>query len=485
MSKTLLTCSLALATVVPALAQWNLPYVRPVKYDYAESYSSTLAAGLKGEPGLLQDEMKRTWAYYKTTFILSNGLVNHRKKVNGQITGANEAVSEGQGYGMLLAVIMNDQATFNRIFEAANQYMWNSGRKSLFVWNWPSGQTGAATDADLDYGLALVFADELRRKGLWQPYDKGGITYNLRAMEVIRSIRANMTSQDYLLPGDNWGGDGLNNLNPSYFATANLKVFNAYQKEVDFAPVIRNCYAVLRKTATQFQKGQAPDWITKDGNQAGGRSRDMLDDAIRTPWRMAMDALWFQDPSAIEFCRNSKNSITEYNNANPNVFLNQMGHYKADGSLITNSSGLERIAMWATAVLASGDKTYSQKVLGRDLILRLLGDKLTGGLGSTSLGENEFYYKQSLAMLGLATFTGQFPNILEDMKGTVTPVSLGPVRPESHAGDQGSIFAIGNRLRTVGSAAFSLENLDRGNQGTIRAAGVDGRWKLYPAILKR
>lgn len=422
MKKIATACLALLGFFAEGRAQWNMGYQRPAKYDFTASYGATLTAGLKDDPAFLSAALKKGWGYYKATFIQANGLVNHRRKVNGQVIGTNEAVSEGQGYGMLLAVIMNDQVTFNRVFEAANQYMWRDDRKSYFIWNWPSGGQGAATDGDIDVGMALVFADELVKKKLWQPYAKTP-SYNTRAMDIIRSIRKNMTSQDYLLPGDNWGGDGLNNLNPSYFATANMKVFNAYQTEVSFTPVIATSYAVLKKCTSQYQKGQAPDWITKDGNK-GPKGNDMLDDAIRTPYRIGLDALWFGDATAIEFCKNSRNTLTEYGNPESRFVLNQMGLYKADGTLMPSTSSLDHMAMWAVAVLGSGDKAYASKVIGRDLILRLVGDGITDAFGSTQLGEIDYYYKQSLGLLGFAVITGQFANVLEDMKGDVKPVLL-------------------------------------------------------------
>jgi hypothetical protein len=192
---------------------------------------------------------------------------------------------------------------------------------------------------------------------------------------------------------------------------------------VDFKPVIASSYAVLKKCAGQYQKGQAPDWITKDGNK-GPKGNDMLDDGIRTPYRIGLDAIWFGDPSAIEYCKNSRNSLTEYANPESRFVLNQMGLYKADGTLVPGSSGLDRMAMWSVAVLGSGDKAYSGKVIGRDLILRMVGDGITDGFGSTQLGEIDYYYKQSLGLLGFAAITGQFPNVLEDMKGDVKPVLL-------------------------------------------------------------
>jgi endo-1,4-beta-D-glucanase Y len=466
MKKLILASVAVLGILAQSHAQWNLPYVRPAKYDYSSFYGATLASGLKDDPTFLQSALKKAWGYYKTTFIQANGLVNHRRKVNGQIIGANEAVSEGQGYGMLLAVILNDQATFNRIFEAANQYMWRDDRMSYFIWNWPSGSQGAATDGDIDVGLALVFADELQKKKFWAPYSKGGITYNSRAMDIIRSIRKNMTSQDYLLPGDNWGGEGLNNLNPSYFATANMKVFNAYQSEVNFAPVIATSYAVLKKCATQYQKGQAPDWITKDGTK-GPKGNDMLDDAIRTPYRIGMDAIWFADPTAIEYSRNSKNSLTEYSNAESRFVINQMGHYKADGTLIANTSAVDRMAMWSTAVLGSGDKPYTTKVISRDLILRIVGDGITDAFGSTQLGEIDFYYKQSLGMLGFAVITGQFPNVLDDMKNNPIPTSLARPRGQAAAYDRNAGSGPG-----TGSMIFGWVPDQYGHSGFFT---IDGR----------
>jgi len=481
MKKWMMACVAMLGIWTHSEAQWNLPYVRPAKYDYSSYYSAALASGLKDDPSFLKAALQKGWGYYKTTFILSNGLVCHRRKENGQVIGTNEAVSEGQGYGMLLSVLMNDQATFNRIFEAANQFMWRDDHKSYFIWNWPSGAQGSATDADIDVGMALVFADELQKKKLWQPYSKGGIDYHSRAMDIIRSIRKNMSSQDFLLPGDNWGGDGLNNLNPSYFATANMKVFDAYQSEVDFSPVIANCYAVMKKCSAQWQKGQTPDWITKDGNK-GSKGNDMLDDGIRAPYRIGLDALWFGDATAIEFCRNSRNTLSEYANADSRFVLNQMGLYNAGGTLITGSSALDHMAMWSTAVLASGDKTYTTKVIGRDLILRLVGDGLTDAFGSTQLGEIDYYYKQSLGLMGFAAITGQFPNVLEDMKGNVIPVAL--VRPEPRgarvlAGDAGSQGA--GILNLEGPGASSIWFAWPGSTSALSRASASLRSAIFSA----
>ena len=298
----------------------------------------TLNVYLNVKPDYFKTELKLAWGFWKTNFIQSNGLVNHKRLVNNQLTGANEAVSEGQGYGMLLSVLINDQATFNRVFEAANANMWDNGRKSYFIWNWPNGSQGAATDADLDIGLALVFADELQKEKLWQPYNKGGITYNSRAMDIIKSIRTNMTSQNYLLPGDNWGGDGVNNLNPSYFATAWLKVFNAYQKRGGFHRRHRRLLCRAGQDAQVFRRARrrigAPQGRPgQPGRQQAGAGLGMLSDAIRTPWRIAMDAFGSTTPAPSPIARTPRNPDGIHQHHQPALLAAQMAQYTKAGAV--------------------------------------------------------------------------------------------------------------------------------------------------------
>lgn len=439
---------------------WNLPYGRPAGYDYTQYYAPNMNVYLSVKPDYFKSELQMAWGYWKQNFIMaSTGLVNHRRLVNNSLTGTNEAVSEGQGYGMLLGVLLNDQATFNKVFEAANTHMWDNGRKSYFKWTWPSGSQGAATDADLDIGLALVFADELQKAKLWQPYNKGGITYNSRAMEIIKSIRANMVSANHLLPGDNWGGDGVNNLNPSYFATAWLKVFNAYQKEVDFTAVIDDCYAVLAKVP-RYGLGQAPDWCNPSGgqaSQAGSKPEQglgMLSDGIRTPWRIAMDALWFNDARAIAYCRNVQKTLTEYNNANLAMLAAQMSHYNRNGQTIVETRGsFDNVALWTSAVLGSKDTAFTRKATNSQIIGRISGTSLDY-FGDVALQDDKFYYKQSIAMLGFAAIGGQFPNVLADAK---SPVGINPAPAARGPGAQARSIVRNGVTAWIGPAAGTAD----------------------------
>ncbi len=83
----------------------------------------------------------------------------------------HDCVSEGIGYGMILALYSNDQEYFNKIWDAGETYMWTG---SLYNWRiYESGTTagsGAATDAEEDIAAMLIFADELVKKNIWSPY---------------------------------------------------------------------------------------------------------------------------------------------------------------------------------------------------------------------------------------------------------------------------------------------------------------------------
>jgi hypothetical protein len=237
---------------------------------------------------------------------------------------------------------------------------------------------------------------------------------------MIKSIRETMVSGDVLLPGDSWGGDGFNNINPSYFATAAMRVFNQYQNTHDYTNVINKCYTILESTQN-YNKGQAPDWCNASGHPVG-KHYGMTIEAIRVPWRIGLDAIWFNDERAIAYCKKTKNTLTKYGTSD--VF-SQMIEYKPDGSPDMDdpdrqADNFERIALWSTAVLGSKDKSFTKGVFIKDLNYAITGGTLHDWMGTFETDGN-FYYKQSLAMLGYATIFGLFPNVLKDMETYVKP----------------------------------------------------------------
>jgi hypothetical protein len=242
---------------------------------------------------------------------------------------------------------------------------------------------------------------------------------------MLASIKNNMTSGNFLLPGDNWGGAGISNLNPSYFATGFFRVFDQYQTAIQFAPVAASCYTVLKARSSQYAKGQAPDWCTSGGGQASqpasGQAYSglgMTNDAMRTPWRICMDALWFDIADAKTFCSNSRNTLSAYtsvtaSNQAPPALLQQLAQYTNSLTPITSTAGqFHCIAMWLCSAIGSKDAAYAKQLINGTLVTRVAGQ--TSCFGDPALSDQYYYYNQSLGMLGFAAFTGMFPNVMAD-----------------------------------------------------------------------
>ena len=425
--------ALSCTAIIPGAAfsddtLWNMPYVRPSKYNYLSYYSTDVTTYLASDPAYFKKRLTSGWNYYKANFIMSSGLVN---QMQGSGVGTTTAVSEGQGYGMLLALINNDQAAFNRIFQAANQYMWNSSHNSYFNWKIVNGSvsaTGAATDAELDICMALIFADKLQKNSAvtkWQAFNSGGVTYSSRATQMLQSISANMTQNNYLLPGDNWAGNGINNLDPSYFATGWMHAFDQFQTTYKFTPVAATCYTVLKSRGAQFNKGQAPDWCSSSGGQASSpqsgqtyQGLGMTEDAIRTPWRICMDALWFDNSDAKTFCSNSRTTLTNYTQtaSDPLALKAQLTEYTNTQTAVPATAArpgaFHFAAMWLCGAIGSKDAAYAKQCINGSWLQTIAG--VTDCFGDKAQSDEYYYYNQSLAMLGFAAITGMFPNVLAD-----------------------------------------------------------------------
>src|SRR5690606_25922922 len=137
-------------------------------FEMADAFGPTVSLMPRIEDPRLDSALARTarGIIRRNIDPYADGLV-HRP--NSEEPG--DAVSEGQAYGMMIALYSGDQATFNRVWDAAEKLMWNTGSK---LYDWRVGAkggiigTGMATDADQDIALMLLFADSLVAKGKWK-----------------------------------------------------------------------------------------------------------------------------------------------------------------------------------------------------------------------------------------------------------------------------------------------------------------------------
>jgi endo-1,4-beta-D-glucanase Y len=248
-----------------------------------------------------------TW---KTQYIASCGTTPAQYRV--KFDDPTYTVSEGIGYGMLLAAYAGDKDLFDGLW---TYYKASSDANGLMNWKRQGcspNQSNAATDADEDAAMALVVA-EYQWPALNSPYD-----YKAEANTIITNINRceidkNTTPQFQPSAGDGWiscNASGNNCRNPSYMAPAYYKCWSTSpyitspQPTCPWSTVVTTSLNLVN--ANVSSKGLVTNWSDQNGvtNGCNGPSGEFGYDASRNPWRMATYAAWYGDASAITICNN-------------------------------------------------------------------------------------------------------------------------------------------------------------------------------------
>lgn len=276
------------------------------------AYKNTPAAQIPivfSEKGMLD----ALWKNYKTEYI-EEGTGRALDKQQDNIT-----TSEGQSYTMLRSAWTGDKETFDLAFKWTNEnlkrredslYSWLFGRKADGSYGVLTERGGynSATDADIDMAVALIFAHNR-----WNEDD-----YLAAAKNIIKDIWAKevveVKGTPYL---------AANNLekfssqkpiiNPSYFAPYAFRMFAEVDPAHDWMGVVDSSYALLERTASSTldkpaSAGLPPDWVVlnkttgePEATNISNLTTNFSYDALRTPWRIALDYMWFKEPRAKEY----------------------------------------------------------------------------------------------------------------------------------------------------------------------------------------
>jgi endo-1,4-beta-D-glucanase Y len=281
----------------------------PFPVDSAKVGSCSKPAGASGKY-LVQ--MYNTW---KKTFVTGSG--NSTRVIRPE--NGNDTVSEGIGYGMLIAVYMGDQPLFDGLWSYAKAH---PASGLLMNWCIPgnggscSASGGSATDADEDMAFALLQADKQ-----W-----GGGSYASDASMLIKQIGDKDIDTGTMLPngGSNFGS-GMQT-NPSYWAPAYYRAFATVDSGHPWNTIANNVYTALNAIAGKSNGNAAgalvPAWCSGSncGSVAGNGYTDgaiYQYDAHRVPWRFGLDACWngttsgstFLSKNAAFFANIAKNGI--------------------------------------------------------------------------------------------------------------------------------------------------------------------------------
>lgn len=220
----------------------------------------------------------------------------------------NSTVSEGIAYGMIIAVMFDDQPLFDAFWQYALCFLNANGLMSWYIA--PDGSralgSGGATDSDEDMAWALVMAHRQ-----WGGRGSLGETYLSHAQRQIERVWQFEVDHErfdgMLIPGDEWRGQNV--FNPSYFAPNQYRIFGEVSGNREgFERVIERGYhivfASLNDSSQNRDNGLVPAWCDADGTPVEafpGAMTNYQTDSARLPFRLGQDFAYNGDPRAQQY----------------------------------------------------------------------------------------------------------------------------------------------------------------------------------------
>jgi endo-1,4-beta-D-glucanase Y len=269
------------------------------------------------------------------------------------------SVSEGQGYGMMLAAYMagydpDAQTVFDSLFRFSLAFH-SVATPSLFGWQQveeegeivdsPLGGTNSATDGDLDIAYALLLADK-------QWGSNGPINYLARANTVMEGIlAADVNLTKFTLKLGNWvkpsTPEYLNATRLSDFMLNHLRVFEAVTGDPKWTSLLDKAYVIINDLYTHFapSTGLVPDFSEFIDNEYIPAEPDFLErpydgfyswNSCRCPWRIATDYILSGDTRAI----NQLTTLNSWIRVATNGLASDVNiGYELDGTLLPDEEG--------------------------------------------------------------------------------------------------------------------------------------------------
>lgn len=253
------------------------------------------------------EDARRAFARFREEIITADGargfLRTRRPDTPDGVV--DSTVSEGIAYGMIIAVMFDDQPLFDALWQYAACFLNESGLMSWYIA--PDGSralgSGGATDSDEDMAWALVMAHRQ-----WGGAGALSETYLSHARRQIDRLWE--TEVDHgryagmLLPGDEWRGQNV--FNPSYFAPHQYRLFGEVSGNVaGFRSVVERGYEIIEKSLNDSSgnrdNGLVPAWCDAAGTPVEafpGAMTNYQTDSARLPFRLGQDFAYHGDERA-------------------------------------------------------------------------------------------------------------------------------------------------------------------------------------------
>jgi endo-1,4-beta-D-glucanase Y/4-amino-4-deoxy-L-arabinose transferase-like glycosyltransferase len=277
--------------------------------DFSQNgITATIFQVIKNKKSILNN----TWQNYKKNFITDSGQVIDKS--------SNKTTSEGQSYALLRSVWIDDQSSFDKIWQWTKTNLQIRKSDKLLAWQLKSDNNGKysildtenATDGDLDAALALLLASKR-----WQNDSIKQKSYEDQAREIVQDIwkQRVVTIGDKLalLPFTSQKDKNYEILNPSYFSPAHYRMFSELDKNNNWNNLAFDSYSILE----EMQKNRIliPNWIKfnyktnsfEDATSISGNEAENYGyDAFRVFWRAGLDYKWYKRGEALNFLGRNK-----------------------------------------------------------------------------------------------------------------------------------------------------------------------------------
>ncbi len=401
----------------------NYPYgIKPTNFINEEFYS----------------HLQQTFLSWKQNYITKSGAPKGTYRIQRGSANSYDTVSEGIGYGMLILVLTDNATNNNRqYFDGLYRY-YQCYLDSYGLMNWQIDKEGniigynAATDADEDVALALIFAHYQ-----WGSQNSS-INYLEEAKKVIQRIMEYQVEKPgYILkPGDGFGGSDL--VNPSYFAIGWYRIFKKISQDTNWDKVIDSCYSIL-KIFENTETGLVPDWCDALGREVSGQSYNYSYDACRVPWRVGMDYLWYGEQKAYQI---NYKILSWLINSTGNNVDNIVSGYSLDGTKLVNYSNAAFVGPFGVGSMIDDDfQNWCNALYNK------LKNYTNGGAWG--------YYQDCLKMLTMLTMTGNFVNFVEEQPTNFTIPTCQIISPIEDEIISGKV----NIVISANSEKYNLNNI--------------------------
>lgn len=346
--------------------------------------------------------VKANYQKWKTDLVTADGaggFLRVRRPNSG--TQVNSSNSEGIAYGLEISVYLDDQNLFDNLWQYEQAHR---GANGLMEWEIaPSGEVigqGAASDGDEDMALALVMAS--KKWGGKGSLPDTYLNYAKKQIDLIWEHEVDHTRNDVLMPGDQFDGGSV--INISYFAPAYYRIFGTVTgKNADWDRAAKTSYDVIEATLNAANKnasnGLVPAWSTPSGTPMAPPGSDHPTwhqlDSCRTPFRLAQDYCWFNEPRALVYLKKINGFYSGVGAANI------VDAYNLDGS-VHEGANLHLAAFVGGAGVGAMATSEHAKLRDESYTALAAWQTLIGG---------SVYYNESWSMLSLLMMTGRFVNL--------------------------------------------------------------------------